>query len=299
MSSAFCDVGTVAVLAQDDERVTPDRARAVYLQELHGALADERAARLTAERTVAAFKELLAEKTRACAEANAAIRMRDDLLAAVSHDLKNPLAAISLIGVRLQRAGGDARAARTAEMLLRAAHHMDDLIVNLQNLARMQTGEPVLALAPTALDEVLRQAVELLGPIAEQRGARLALELAHLPVVRCDATQVLRVLSNLIGNAIRFTPAGQAITVSVAAGDEQVTLTIADRGPGIPPDHLPHLFEPYWSGWPEHGTLGLGLAIARGIVQAHGGRIWAESEPGQGSTFSFTLPLPATASRVG
>ena len=108
MSSALCDVGTVAVVAPD-ERVSPDRVRGAYLQELHGALADERAARLTAERTVAAFKELLAEKTRACAEANAAIRMRDDLLAAVSHDLKNPLAAISLIGVRLQRAGGDAR----------------------------------------------------------------------------------------------------------------------------------------------------------------------------------------------
>ena len=120
-------------------------------------------------------------------------------------------------------------------MLLRAAHHMDDLIVNLQNLARMQTGEPILALAPTALDEVLRQAVELLGPIAEQRGARIALELAHLPSLRCDATQVLRVLSNLIGNAIRFTPAGEAITVSVGARDGEVTIAIADRGPGIPP----------------------------------------------------------------
>jgi signal transduction histidine kinase len=121
----------------------------------------------------------------------------------------------------------------------------------------------------------------------------ISLLLDHPPHVRCDATQILRVLSNLIGNAIRFTPAGEAITVSAAAGEDDVTVSVADRGPGIPLDHLPHLFEPYWSGAPEHGTLGLGLAIARGIVVAHGGRIWAESEPGRGSTFSFTLPLAA------
>ena len=279
--------------------MSPESARGVYLQELHGALADERAARLTAERNVLAFKELLAEKSRACAEAKAAVRMRDDLLAAVSHDLKNPLAAISLIGARLQRAGGDARAARTAAMLVRAAHHMDELIVNLQNLARMRNGDPILSLEPTPLGDVIRQAVDLLLPLADQRGATISLQLDHPPSVRCDATQVLRVLSNLIGNAIRFTPAGEVITVSVVARDDEVTIAIADRGPGIPLDHLPHLFEPYWSGWPAHGTLGLGLAIARGIVQAHGGRIWAESEPGQGSTFSFTLPLTAAALRLG
>ena len=102
----------MAFVTQAEERGSPETTHALYLQELHGALADERAARLSAERTVAAFKELLAEKARACAEATAAVRTRDELLAAVSHDLKNPLAAITLIGARLQRGGDRHRASR-------------------------------------------------------------------------------------------------------------------------------------------------------------------------------------------
>jgi signal transduction histidine kinase len=291
MSSASVDVDQVAVVTQAEERGTPEAARALYLQELHGALADERAARLSAERTVAAFKELLAEKARACAEATAAVRTRDDLLAAVSHDLKNPLAAITLIGARLQRAGTDARTTRTAEMLMRAAHHMDDLIGNLHSLARLQNGMPTLDLAITSLEDLLRQAVDLVAPIAEQRGMTIRLEIDHAPAVRCDAQQVLRVLSNLLGNAIRFTPPGEVITVSSSAAGDEVTIAVVDRGPGIPPEHMRRLFDPYWSGWPEHGTLGLGLAIARGIVAAHSGEIWVESAPGQGSRFAFTLPI--------
>jgi signal transduction histidine kinase len=291
MSSAHVNVDQVAVVSQAEERGGPEAARALYLQELHGALADERAARLTAERSVSAFKELLAEKARACAEATAAVRTRDELLATVSHDLKNPLAAITLIGARLQRSGTDARTARTAEVLMRAARHMDDLIGNLQNLARMQGGAPTLVLAVTALDGLLRHAIDLQSPMAEQRGATIRLELEPLPAVRCDAQQVLRVLSNLLGNAIRFTPPDESITVSASAADEHVTIAVADHGPGILPEHMRRLFDPYWSGWPEHGTLGLGLAIARGIVAAHRGEIWVESTPGQGSRFAFTLPI--------
>lgn len=291
MSSASVDVDQFAVISQAEERGSPEAGHALYLQELHGALADERAARLTAERTVAAFKELLAEKARACAEATAAVRTRDDLLAAVSHDLKNPLAAITLVGARLQRAGTDARTTRAADVLMRAAHHMDDLIGNLYSLARMQNGTPPLSMAVTALDGLLRQAIDLLSPMAEQRGATIRLELDHPPAVHCDAQQVLRVLSNLLGNAIRFTPPGESITVSASASGDAVTIAILDRGPGIPPAHMRRLFDPYWSGWPEHGTLGLGLAIARGIVAAHSGEIWVESTPGQGSRFAFTLPI--------
>ena len=112
---------------------------------------------------------------------------------------------------------------------------MDDLIGNLQSLARMQNGMPTLSLAVTALDGILRQAVDLLAPIAEQRRATIRLEIDHPPAVRCDAQQVLRVLSNLLGNAIRFTPPGESITVSASAADDEVTIAVLDRGPGIPP----------------------------------------------------------------
>jgi signal transduction histidine kinase len=302
MSSASVDV--VAMVGTEADDRDAERARSVYLQELYGALADERAARQTAERTVSAFKELLAEKTRACSDASQAVHLRDDFMAAVAHDLKNPVSAILLIASRLQRTSDEDRTRRMGDSLVRAAHHLDDLITGLQDLARMRNGrEPAMKREAAPLAGLLCAAADLLAPIAEQRGARIDVRCKRdrdqMIWVACDPTQIARVLSNLLGNAIRFTPVGEAIVVSAEATMDlnggEVTVAVTDRGPGIPPEHLPHLFDPYWSGWPEHGTLGLGLAITRAIVASHGGRIWVESAPGEGSRFAFTLPMTSGA----
>jgi signal transduction histidine kinase len=113
-----------------------------------------------------------------------------------------------------------------------------------------------------------------------------------LPPVRADRHRVMQVLSNLIGNSLKFTPPGGRITVSAKPQDAQVLFTIADTGPGIPREHLSDIFSPYWQAKrTERMGAGLGLPIAKGIVEAHGGRIWVESEPGRGTQFYFTLPV--------
>ena len=110
--------------------------------------------------------------------------------------------------------------------------------------------------------------------------------------VQADAQRILQVLSNLLGNAARFTPPGAEIKVRAQRADDQVVFSVADSGPGIPAEHLPHIFDRFWQArrTGRHG-IGLGLAIVKGIVEAHGGRVWAESELGVGSTFFFTLPI--------
>jgi signal transduction histidine kinase len=131
-----------------------------------------------------------------------------------------------------------------------------------------------------------------LSPLAKERGVQLSVESAGEPVnVLADKERVSQVLSNLVGNALKFTPRGGAVTVLAEGLGDLVRLSVADNGPGVPPDHLPRLFERFWQAKrvSREGT-GLGLYIAKGIVEAHGGRIWAESAPGNGSTFHFTLP---------
>jgi signal transduction histidine kinase len=109
--------------------------------------------------------------------------------------------------------------------------------------------------------------------------------------VEADRGRLLQVFSNLVGNAIKFTPSGGTVTLRAAPADGAVHFSISDDGPGMPPEHLAHVFDRFWRARKgERGGLGLGLAIARGIVEAHGGRIWAESREGEGSTFHFTVP---------
>jgi len=109
-----------------------------------------------------------------------------------------------------------------------------------------------------------------------------------------DGERVLQILSNLVGNAVKFTPEGGTVTLSSAPGDGEVRFSVTDTGPGIPPEQVPHIFGAFWQArHADRRGLGLGLSIARGLVEAHGGRIWVESEPGRGASFVFTLPLHA------
>lgn len=257
----------------------------------HVALAIER--RQGEERMAALYQAEREARRQTEAEA----RAREELLAVVSHDLRNPLAAILLTGASLLR-----KLRREASPLLgkvetiqHAGERMNRLITDLLDLAQIESGRIGVRCAPQDLGRLLRETLNMLGPLAAQRAQRLeslvADEADEELVVDCDRERVQQVLSNLIGNAIKYTPEGGRITLSVRRDPDAVCLSIADTGPGIPAEQLPFIFERYWQGRRESSTgVGLGLSIAKGLIEAHGGRIWVDSTPGEGTTFSFTLP---------
>jgi signal transduction histidine kinase len=229
-------------------------------------------------------------------EARNAVRTREEVLAVVSHDLKNPLGSISLTAQLLRRLisedeGGE-RMRNHLGTIERSVERMDRLIRDLLDMASLQAGRLKLDLGRYAADDLVREGLVLLEPLAIQNGIALRTQLPReRSWVRCDRERVFQVLSNLVGNALKFTPEGGRVTVEVEHGEEFVRFSVRDTGPGIPAQALPHLFQPFWQveGTGKKGT-GLGLFIAWGLVQAHGGSVEVESEAGQGSTFSFTLP---------
>jgi signal transduction histidine kinase len=170
---------------------------------------------------------------------------------------------------------------------------MRDLIGGILDRAREQGMPMPLAPQPLAVDALVQQASEVLRPLALQKYQQLRVEVAPgLPRVSVDRERMLQVLTNLVGNAIKFTPAGGCVTVRARQVDGKVRVSVKDNGPGIPAEDVPHLFERFWraSGVNERGT-GLGLSIVKRIVEAHGGTIWVETQVGTGSTFFFTLPV--------
>jgi PAS domain S-box-containing protein len=226
-------------------------------------------------------------------EAQHAIRMREEVLAVVSHDLRNPLGAIQMAAaLLLLRLGGDARARRQVETIHRSATRMEHLLGDLLDMASIQAGRLSLERRPENADQILAEVMEAHEPGARERGLQLVRQCdigdARLD---CDRDRVLQVIGNLVGNAIKLCQAGDSIAMTCVAAGREVLFAVADTGPGIPEAELPHLFEPYWSAerHAKKGT-GLGLYISKGIVEAHGGRLWAESRQGEGATFYFTLP---------
>jgi signal transduction histidine kinase len=223
----------------------------------------------------------------------AAAQARDDVLAIVSHDLKNPLGAILAGAALLARvAGPDERVRRVGVSIDRAAQRMERMIRDLGDLAALDSGQLALAREPHDPSDVCREAIQMLEPVAQDAGVALdASVAAHGAPVLCDRGRILQVLANLITNAVRATDPGGHVSLRCEVLDEQVAFRVADTGRGIPPDELPHLFDRYWRGRSAtYRGSGIGLAIARALVEAHSGRIWAESVEGEGSTFGFTLP---------
>jgi PAS domain S-box-containing protein len=214
-----------------------------------------------------------------------AVRARDEVLAIVAHDLRNPLNSITLLS-RALRSHPD-----TAARIRREAGRMHQLVQDLLDVARLDAGQKL---------SIVREPVEPGGIFAEARERHEAsiadservLEIdapADLPSVPADRTRVLQVLDNLLGNAIKF--ARSRITLGATSEDGEVRFRVADDGGGVPPEALPHLFDRFWQATRnDRRGAGLGLWIAQEIILAHGGRIWAESEPGAGTTFFFTLP---------
>ena len=223
-----------------------------------------------------------------------ATQSRDEVLGVVAHDLRNPLAAITMQATALRRTGPDPdrRNPKPIERILRASERMSRLIGDLLDVTLLEAGQLGIERAPVSARQVLTDSVEAHRPMASSASVELRLEIpADLPDVWGDQHRLLQVLENLVGNAIKFTPVQGRITVGAAPKDGEVLFWVADTGSGISPDGLPHVFDRFWQArkGARHGA-GLGLPITRGIVEAHGGRIWVDSTLGRGSVFFFTVP---------
>ncbi len=240
---------------------------------------------------------LAVENARLFNEAQQATRARDEMLAVVAHDLRNPLNTIYMsAGVLLEDRLGNVSNAperRQIEIIQRAAETMNGLIQDLLDVQRLDSGRLTVEPCVERVPNFVREALDLLRPLAEAQSISLEERLSEdLPPVLADSSRIQQVLSNLIGNAIKFTPAGGRVCVRVEADDREVRIGVADNGAGIPAEQLPHIFGHFWqANQNDRRGIGLGLVIAKGIVEAHNGRIWVESRLGEGSTFFFTLPV--------
>ena len=228
-----------------------------------------------------------------------AVRARDDTVGVVAHDLRNPVSAVKMLASAvLNRATDEELTAESAEQvrLIRdAALQMDRLIQDLLDITRVETGSLGISPQPVTTVALLEGALRTLRPLVEEARLSLKEDLpSSLPQVHADPERIGQVLSNLIGNAIKFTPPGGQITVSAAEDRDKVRVSVRDTGNGIVAEQLPHIFDRFWQA-PQPAIrsrgAGLGLPIARGIVTAHGGDIWVESAVGKGAIFHFTLPI--------
>jgi signal transduction histidine kinase/CheY-like chemotaxis protein len=222
-----------------------------------------------------------------------AIRARDDLLAVVAHDLRNPLNVITVSGNSLMRRQPDASMLRPIERILRATQRADRLIRDLLDVNAIESGRFLVERKQLELPDVLLAALESQQSVAADASVILTSDIAtDLPHIEADEERVLEVLENLISNAVKFTEPGGVVTIGASSGGSEVAVWVKDNGHGIRPDHLPKLFDRFWQArrHDRRGT-GLGLTICKAIIEAHGGRIWADSALGAGTTMQFTLPV--------
>jgi len=228
-------------------------------------------------------------------EAEEATRAREEILSVVSHDLRNPLGTIILGISTLQQLlePTDPKSGRIrtiTDRIQRQSDRMARLIGDLVDFASIQAGTLSIERRPTKPDAIIATAADLFGPLAQERGIGFGVELPQgLPTIDVDSDRAVQVLCNLLANALKVTAKGGSVAIGASGGSE-VVFFVRDSGPGIDAAELPRLFERYWrSKKATYKGAGLGLSIARGIVEAHNGRIWAESQVGVGATFFFTL----------
>jgi two-component system sensor histidine kinase KdpD len=218
-------------------------------------------------------------------------RLRATLFSGVTHDLKTPLSAITASVTSLLDGAGFTHKERQEhlEMIKQEADHLNRVVSNLLDLSRLRAGALVPSKARAAIEEPIEAVVARLQPLLKGREVNISLP-GRLPDVDIDLVQIDQVLTNLIENAIKFSPAGSPITISAVGGPTGVRVTVADRGPGIPKEERDRVFQPFEKGEGENAGTGLGLAIAKAVVVAHGGRIWAMEYPGGGTAITFELP---------
>jgi PAS domain S-box-containing protein len=248
---------------------------------------------------VARRAAVVVEHARLFHQAEQATRARDDVLAVVAHDLRNPLNTVTMaISLMLETTPLErTQERRQQEIVRRAADRMNRMIQDLLDVKRMESGHLTIDAKPESADVLVNDTIEMLRPLASGSSIVMEANVAdNLPAVLADSARIQQVLSNLVGNAVKFTPRQGRIMVAADRLDEEVRFAVIDTGPGIPPEQVPHIFGRFWQARSsDHRGIGLGLAIAKGIVEAHRGRIWVESQVGVGSTFYFTLPTTADA----
>lgn len=223
--------------------------------------------------------------------AERALRAREELLGIVAHDLRSPLAAMSIRGSLLRKSSSDEKARRHGEAIEHIGRRMEQVIRSLLDASSIEAGRFSVAPAPCVAQAILDEAEETLGALASSKAIDLVFSPAPPALgVKADRDRVVQVLTNLVGNAVKFTPEGGLVAVSAEATDEGVRFSVRDSGPGIAAEQVPRLFDRFWKGEKSNpGGTGLGLYIAKAIVEAHGGRIWLDTVPGQGTTFHFVL----------
>ncbi len=250
-------------------------------------------------------RRALAEEQAARERAEAAVRGRDQILRVVSHDFDNHLAAIRINATVLARTIPEGpgsgpmhdRVAGIVDQVDRLRRLRSDLL----DASAIEAGRLSMDTAPLDPTVLLADAHDQMMPLAAEKGIDLVVRFSSgLGPVCADRMRLLQALGNLIGNAIKFTPSGGRVTIECVPEEEGVRLSVADTGPGISRENLPRIFDSFWRQQDEnpHGA-GLGLGIVRGIIEAHGGRIWMESEPGAGSVARFTIPADGGAAEGG
>ena len=237
--------------------------------------------------------------------AERAVGARDELLGIVAHDLRNPLGAIAMKAALLRKVADSEKVRQQAESIENITMRTEYLIKSMLDVATIEAGRFTVHPGTCDVEGLLHETMQMFGPLAAAKKIRLEQRAAQPDLtIPGDRERILEVLSNLVGNALKFTPAGGEITTSIERESaSRVRFTVSDTGPGIAKEHLPHLFDRFWK-HERHGErgTGLGLFIAKGIVEAHGGTVWAENDPGGGARFQFTLPTeppsPAATSSV-
>jgi PAS domain S-box-containing protein len=255
----------------------------------HTDITDQKQGELERERLLVLEKE-------ARAEAERATRARDEVLAVLAHDLRNLMHTVVASASVIELAADEDKRKRQIAILQRSTREMDRLMSDLLDVARIEAGTFAIRRDRVDVGALIREALELFDPQAVSRGIALGGDVpGSLPPVLADRDRLLQVLSNLLANALKFTPAEGAISVRAASLAETLQVSVEDSGSGIRQEDLPHVFDRFWQARPTSRVgAGLGLAICKGIVEAHGGRIWAESTLGRGTTLHFTLPLRGT-----
>jgi len=227
----------------------------------------------------------------------AAVQARDDLVAVVSHDLRNPMTVISMLCGMMQKtfssegAHTSRRISTAIDTMQQATARMNTLLEDLLDTSKIDAGR--YSITPQALEvgHIFEEAQALLSPLAHDKDISISFQADPDLRIHADPERLFQVLSNLVGNAIKFTPRMGTVGVHAKSVGDEIVFIVRDSGEGIPKEHLPHVFDRYWTIKEGNPTgTGLGLYITQGIVEAHGGQIVAESEPGQGSEFRFTVP---------
>ena len=255
------------------------------------------------DRTVHAARRRLEHARTAKEKAAAAVLVRDEFMAILSHDLRTPLNVIAINAARLERmvpvGEGEEQIRKMCLQIGDAVGRIGSMLDELLDAERLSLAKLRLPEREEDLRELAREAIELVATVASARGVSLRVALPETPVVtRFDRDRMLQVFSNLVGNAIKFAPKAGMVALTMESEDGFIRVSISDTGPGIPPEHHERIFRRFTQVGEMREGVGLGLYIARRIVEAHGGKIGLVSRPGEGSTFFFTLPRTPKGKRA-